>query len=59
MIKCPNCGRTDCLQLIDHDTYIWDNLISIYLTYQCQCGRGFVTRVSTDREKEALYLDET
>ena len=58
MVKCPNCGSTAQIQLIDHDTYIWNEQINIYLTYRCGCGRGFVTRATIDKANEEMYEDE-
>lgn len=58
MIKCPNCGLTTLIQIIDHDTYIWNNTISIYITYRCGCGRGFVTRTEIDKANEKMYEEE-
>ena len=58
MVKCPNCGSTAQIQIIDHDTYIWHDTINIYITYRCGCGRGFVTRTQVDKANEKMYEEE-
>lgn len=58
MIRCPNCSSTAQLKVIDHDTYIWRNGGSVYITYRCGCGRGFVIRVPFDIAKGEMYDEE-
>ena len=55
MIKCPSCGSTAQVWIDDHETFVWRNTLSIYLTYKCGCGCKFVTRVQVDRDNEKLY----
>lgn len=55
MLKCPACGLSALLHIIDYDTYIWNDTISVYVTYKCGCGRRFVTRTQTDRNNEQMY----
>ena len=43
MIKCPNCGSTAQLELLD-STYIEDGYhLTIERLYVCGCGRSFLT----------------
>lgn len=56
MIKCPNCGSTAQVKLINHETYIWQKEIAVYLDYKCGCGQRFVTSIITDRENEKIRI---
>ena len=58
MIKCPNCGNPVGANFIDIDTYVWHDIISVYITYRCECGRGFVTRAEIDKANEEMYEEE-
>ena len=44
MIKCPNCGSSAQVKVIDVE--FEDDLFGIirYKTYKCGCGRLFLTR---------------
>ena len=55
MIKCPNCGSTAQVYLDDYETYIWKDIVSIYLTYKCGCGYKFATRLEINRSEENFY----
>ena len=55
MIKCPACGMSTLLHIIDQDTYVWNDTISVYITYGCDCGRRFITRTQTNRSNEEMY----
>lgn len=60
MIKCPNCGKPAGANFIDTEVYVWHDVISVYITYKCECGRGFVTRSQMDKEThEKMYMEET
>lgn len=55
MTKCPNCGSTAQVYLDYQETYVWKNMISIYLTYKCGCGCRFVTKIQVDKNNEKIY----
>ena len=55
MIKCPNCGSTAQIKFLCHDFFVWQNTVSVYLTYRCGCGRLFSTRIIMNREQEVLH----
>ena len=55
MIKCPNCGSTAQVCIEDHETFVWKDTLSIYLTYKCGCGCKFSTKTEVDRNNEKLY----
>lgn len=55
MMKCPACGESSSLHIIDHDTYVWNDTISVYITYSCGCGRRFITRTQVNRNNEEMY----
>ena len=54
-MKCPNCGSTAQIRIEYHDTYVWQNLVSIYLTYKCGCGCRFTSRLEVDRSEEKFF----
>lgn len=54
-MKCPNCGSTAQVRIDDHETYVWRDALSVYLTYKCGCGCKFVTRVEADRSNEKFF----
>ena len=54
MVKCPNCGLTAQINLDNHEIYVWKDILSIYLTYKCECGCNFTTRVEVDRSNEKI-----
>ena len=54
-MKCPNCGSTAQPLLIDHETYVWKEIVSVYLIYECGCGCRFASRLEADRTKETFY----
>lgn len=58
MIKCPNCGSTAQVKLKNHETYIWQNEIAVYLDYKCGCGQHFITSIITNRENEKIRIKE-
>lgn len=60
MIKCPNCGSTAQVKLIDYESQFFEvnNKFYVYATYRCGCGRGFVTEIPSDMNNEVLYDDE-
>lgn len=59
MIKCPNCGKPAGANFIDTQVYVWREVISVYITYKCECGREFTTRSQVDREShEKMYRKE-
>ena len=55
MVKCPACGESSSLYIIDQEVYIWNDIISIYITYGCECGRKFITRTQVNRSNEEMY----
>lgn len=55
MMKCPACGESSSLHIIDNDTYVWNDTISVYITYGCACGRRFITRTHVNRSNEEMY----
>ena len=55
MIKCPNCGSTAQVHLDDYETYIWKDIVAVYLTYKCGCGYKFTTRLEVNRSEEKFY----
>ena len=58
MIKCPNCGKPAGANIIDAEVYIWHDIVFVYITYRCECGRGFVTRAQIDKANEEMYDEE-
>ena len=58
MIKCPNCGKPAGANIIDTEVYIWHDIVSVYITYRCECGRGFITRAQIDKANEEMYEEE-
>lgn len=60
MVKCPNCGSITGVSLIDTEVYVWHDIIFVYITYKCKCGRGFVTKTQVEKEgNEIMYMEET
>lgn len=57
MIKCPKCGSTAQSKIINSEDYIWQNEVSIIITYKCGCGKMFTTREVFKRENEEI-IDE-
>lgn len=55
MMKCPACGMSTSFYIIDHDTYVWHDIISVHITYKCDCGRRFITRTQVNRSNEEMY----
>ena len=55
MTKCPSCGSTAQVRIDEHETFVWRNTLSTYLTYKCGCGCKFITRVQVDRNNEKFY----
>ncbi len=55
MIKCPNCGSSAQIKLLCHDTFIWRNTVTVYLTYKCGCGRHFSTSIAMNKDQEVLH----
>lgn len=58
MPKCPCCGSTAQVHIVDHEVFVWNDNIAVYITYRCGCGRGFVTRCELDRANEEIYDEE-
>ena len=58
MIKCPNCSKPAGGNIIDTEVYIWHDIVSVYITYRCECGRGFVTKSIIDKANEKMYEEE-
>ena len=54
-MKCPNCGSTAQVRINDHETYIWKDIVTVYLTYTCGCGCKFTTRIEVDRSNEKFF----
>ena len=40
-MKCPNCGSTAQVRIDNHETYVWKDIVSVYLIYKCGCGCQF------------------
>ena len=55
MVKCPNCGSTAQPRIDDHETYIWKDIVAVYLIYKCGCGCRFSTRLEANRSEEKFY----
>lgn len=55
MVKCPNCGSTTQIHINNHETYVWKDTLSIYLTYKCGCGCKFATKIEIDKNNEKFY----
>ena len=51
-MKCPNCGSTAQVRLDDHETYVWKDIVAVYLNYKCGCGCRFTTRLEANRSEE-------
>lgn len=56
-MKCPNCNSTAQVCLVDHETYIWKDNISIYLNYKCDCGCRFTSKLEVNRSEEKIYKE--
>lgn len=56
MLKCPNCGSSAQLKLINHQTFIYSVKVSLYLDYKCGCGCLFSTREVLDRKPEEAEI---
>ena len=56
MIKCPNCGSSAQVRIDDRrrETFVWKDIVSVYLGYICGCGCKFVTRLQVSRDKEEV-----
>ena len=46
MIKCPNCGSTAQVELLDVWYHEDDDTIIVERLYHCGCGKDFVTNQS-------------
>ena len=55
MIRCPNCGSTAQVKVVDNTTFVWKDIVSVYLEYKCGCGCNFYTRIEADRKDEKFY----
>ena len=55
MTKCPNCGSTAQIQIKDNNTFVWKDIVSVYLEYTCGCGCAFATRLEMNRADEKFY----
>ena len=58
VVKCPNCGSTAQIQLIDCEVEAIHDRGDVDLTYRCGCGRGFVIRAPFKAEDGEMYVDE-
>ena len=54
-MKCPNCGSTAQVYIYDHEFFVWQDTVSIYLMYKCGCDYQFVTKMTADRSEEKLF----
>lgn len=54
-MKCPNCGSTTQAHIDDHETYVWKDIVTVYLYYKCGCGRRFTTKLKANRCEEKFY----
>ena len=43
MIKCPNCGSSAQIELIDRWYHEDDDIIIVERLYHCGCGKDFYT----------------
>ena len=51
-MKCPNCGSTAQVRIDDYETYVWRDVVSVYLNYKCGCGCLFTSRLEVNRDEE-------
>lgn len=51
-MKCPNCGSTAQAHIDDYETYVWRDVVSVYLNYKCGCGCLFTSRLEINRNEE-------
>lgn len=51
-MKCPNCGSTAQVCIDDYETYVWRDVVSVYLNYKCGCGCLFTSRLEINRNEE-------
>jgi hypothetical protein len=58
MIKCPNCGKPAGANFVNTEVYVWHDIISVYITYGCECGRSFITRTQINKANEEMYDKE-
>lgn len=54
-MKCPNCGSTAQVHIDNHETYVWKDIVSVYLIYKCGCGCQFASRLEINRNEEKFY----
>ena len=55
VMNCPNCGLETQVYIDNHETFVWKDILSIYLTYKCGCGCKFVTNIKIDKSNEKFY----
>ena len=57
MIKCPNCGSTAQVKVIDVE--FEEDLCGVirYKTYKCGCGRIFLTRTYYNESSNEIIDD--
>lgn len=57
MIKCPNCGNTTQMEIIDMMCIDDDTSIRLIRTYQCGCGMLIDTATPYDKVGLELVTD--
>jgi hypothetical protein len=58
MIKCPKCGNTAQLKIINTDFESGEKYISKLITYKCSCGRMFLTNTFYTKDSEEFIIDD-
>ena len=54
MIKCPNCGSTAQVKMVNYEPYLWERELALYIDYKCGCGKCFTTRQIFERKEEEI-----
>lgn len=55
-VKCPNCGSTAQVRMINHQSFVYSTTISLYLGYKCGCGCHFSTKEVLERKPEEIEI---
>ena len=57
MVKCPNCGSSAQVKIIDVEFEDDPYVVVRYKTYKCGCGRIFTTRTYYEESSNEIIDD--
>lgn len=57
-VKCPNCGSTAQVRIIETEYEEDGELIKAFRTYKCGCGRLFLTCAHYKWDGEEFFVDK-